>query len=230
MNIKDKAFESSIKALIINKIFIKDDRMPSADNKFIIDEFSIANFTRRVDLILANNYKLYAFEVKSDFDSLIRLKGQVDEYLEHFDKVTVVAASKHIDKALQLTPEQVAIWEVSEGKLKIIRRGKVIPITDKFKYIKMMTLVELLNFAKKMNIDIKDKKRKMVELSLLNIPTIALKKQAIDNLRNRYKKRGKNYFDKNNFSHYGFNKKNESRRKNVESKSIDSLIHSIENL
>lgn len=231
MSISDKILESSIKGLVINHVFRECNNISPTDNEFIINEFSIANFTRRVDLVLAKNDKLFAFEVKSDFDSLIRLKGQVDEYLEHFDKVTVVAASRHIDKALQITPRNVAIWEVMGNNLKIRRKGKVIPITDKFKFIKMMTLLELLNLAKRMGVEVKDKRRRMVEISLLNISAKTLKKEAIDKLKNRYKKRGGNYYDAQNFRNYiSESNSSEPRKKVLVKNSIDSFIHAIEKL
>ncbi|MHA7845630.1 sce7726 family protein [Serratia sp. D1N4] len=196
MNVSDKVLESSIKSLVIRHLLHERNDKHTAKNEFIINEFSIANFSRRVDLVLASKDKIFAFEIKSEFDSLKRLSGQVIEYLEHFDKVTVVVATKHIKKALQLTPDNVAIWEVSEQKLKVVRKGRIIKITDKFKFIKMMTLNELLNVAKKMNIEIKNKKRKFVELSLFSVPTVKLRKEAIDKIKNRYKKRGSNYFER----------------------------------
>ncbi|MGQ7745407.1 sce7726 family protein [Pectobacterium brasiliense] len=235
MNTSDKVLESSIKSLVINHLFLENHDASITNNKFIINEFSIANFSRRVDLVLAKDNQLFAFEVKSEFDSLTRLKGQVDEYLEHFDKVTVVAATKHIEKALQLTPKNVAIWEISETQLKVIRKGRTKKIADKFKFIKMMTLNELLHLAKKMNIDVKDKKRKIVELSLIKIPTNILRNEAITRIRARYKKRELNYYDESNFQHSNFKINNILSHKKIEKKSniisdIDKFIYAIENL
>ena len=193
MNSKEKMLESAIKALVIKDIFLKENNATVISKNFVIDEFSVANFSRRVDLIHSRNDKIFAYEIKSEFDSLSRLKGQVDEYLTHFDKVTVVAAPRHIDKALLLTQKHFAVWEVAGSNLKIVRRGKILPITDKMKFIRMMTLIELLSLAKKLNIEIKDKKRKTVELSLLSIPTKYLRKEAINNLKKRYSKREINY-------------------------------------
>ncbi|VGP97124.1 hypothetical protein SB5439_03325 [Klebsiella variicola] len=230
MNSKEKMLESAIKALVIKDIFLKENNATAISNNFVIDEFSVANFSRRVDLIHSRNDKIFAYEIKSEFDSLSRLKGQVDEYLTHFDKVTVVAAPRHIDKALLLTPKHVAVWEVADSKLKIVRRGKILPITDKMKFIRMMTLIELLSLAKKSNIEIKDKKRKIVELSLLSIPTKYLREEAINNLKIRYSKRELNYYDANNYNNYGQSGKAEPRKKILQTRNIDSLIHAIEKL
>ncbi|WP_449555113.1 sce7726 family protein [Lelliottia amnigena] len=230
MNSKEKMLESAIKALVIKNIFLKVNNVETISNDFIIDEFSVANFSRRVDLIHSKNNQLFAYEIKSEFDSLARLQGQVDEYLTHFDKVTVVAAPRHIDKALLLTPKHVAVWEVAGNKLKIVRRGKTTPITDKMKFIRMMTLIELLSLAKKSKIEIKDKKRKIVELSLLSIPTKCLREEAINNLRKRYSKRDMNYYDIYNYYKYGQSSNAEPRKKSLQVRNIDSLIHAIEKL
>lgn len=230
MSDRGKILESKIKELVIESVFQKKAIMPTIKNDFIIDEFSVANFTRRVDLFYSKNDQFFAFEIKSEVDSLIRLKGQVDEYLTHFDKVTVVTASRHLEKVLQLTPKHVAVWEVSGDRLKVIRRGRISPITDKMKFIKMMTLIELLNLAKKMNIELNDKKRKTVEFSLLGIPIKNLREEAVNNLRVRYKKRGINYYDKDNYVNYGLDSNAEPRKKCMKINNIDSLIRAIEEL
>lgn len=230
MNSREKMLESAIKALVINHIFLKENNVATIATDFIIDEFSVANFSRRVDLIHSKNNQIFAYEIKSEFDSLARLKGQVDEYITHFDKVTVVTAPRHIDKALLLTPKHVAVWEVTGNKLKVVRRGKISPITDKMKFIRMMTLIELLSLAKKLNIEIKDKKRKIVELSLLSIPTKYLREEAINSLKKRYSKRGINYYDTYNYNKYGQSSNVEPRKKLLPVRNIDSLIHAIEKL
>lgn len=230
MNSQEKMLESAIKALVVKNIFLKENNDSATSNNFVIDEFSVANFSRRVDLIHLRKNKIFAYEIKSEFDSLSRLKGQVDEYLTHFDKVTVVAAPHHIDKILLLTPKHVAVWEVVGSKLKIVRRGKISPITDKMKFIRMMTLVELLSLAKKSNIEIKDKKRKTVELSLLSIPIKHLREEVINNLKKRYSKRKINYYDTYNYNKYGQSSKTELRKKTLQVRNIDSLINAIEKL
>lgn len=212
MNINERNLESAIKTTVINHLMYKKNGLSSSTNAFIINEFSIANFTRRVDLIQAKKNQLFAFEIKSESDSLYRLKGQVDEYLEHFDKVTVVAAPKHVARVLELTPKNVAVWEITGGDLKIIRRGNILKINNKYKFLRMMTLNELSVFAKKMGVDVKEKRRKNIELSLLNISSLKIRNEAIVNIRARYKKRGKNIFE-------------ELKRPLIEFKSNDDLTY-----
>ncbi len=59
-------------------------------------------------MVISRNDELWAVEVKSEADSLSRLDGQVRAYLDCFDKVIVVSASKHVSHVLQMVPREVA--------------------------------------------------------------------------------------------------------------------------
>lgn len=196
MNDSSKNSENLIKEQLLRHFFANAEK----SNYYAITEFSIANFTRRVDILLAKKNNLYAFEIKSEFDSLSRLEGQVDEYLRHFDKVTVVAATKHINSALAKTPDNVAIWEISKSKIKIRRPGKIVSIKDKYKFIKMMTLSELITLLRKSNLKTQSKNRIEIEEILCKLPINTLKKEAIHNIKIRYKKRKLNFYDHENIN------------------------------
>lgn len=196
MNDISKNSENLIKEILLKHLLESKKNI----SDFAITEFSIANFSRRVDILLAKKDNLYAFEIKSEFDSLGRLEGQVYEYLKHFDKVTVVVATKHINAALAKTPHNVAVWEISQSKIKIKRTGKISIIKDKHKYIKMMTLSELIALSKKNNLKPKGKKRIEIEEGLYKLSIKILKKEAINNIKTRYKKRNLNFYTYNNLN------------------------------
>lgn len=191
MNDISKNSENLIKGILLKHLLTKTK--DSSD--YAITEFSVANFSRRVDIVLAKKDNLYAFEIKSEFDSLSRLEGQVGEYLKHFDKVTVVVATKHLDAALAKTPDNVAIWEISKSIIKIRRPGKISSIKDKLKFIKMMTLSELMTLSKKNNLKPLSKNRIEIEEILCKLPCKTLRKQAINNIKVRYEKRNLNFYN-----------------------------------
>lgn len=224
MKSTDRVLEASIKKIVINHLLFKGNELQSNDETFIISEFSIANFSRRVDLVLAKKDNFYAFEIKSEFDSLVRLEGQVNEYIEHFDKVIVVTVEKYVEKVLKLTPVTVAVWELSNFDLKVIRRGKINKINNKRVFLKMMTHSELLNLAKKSDVKLVDKKRKVVEELLYNLPLKTLRKSAVEYIKCRYKKRGSNYYDKFYFE-YKKNKKTSVSDNKKEPTNIGSFIN-----
>lgn len=122
--------ERSIKAAVIDRLF----DVGALAEAVLINEMVYANWSRRADLAVANGH-LHAFEIKSDFDSLRRLEGQISVYLECFDKLTIVVAPKYLNSVMQLTPNRVAIWcalEEDAGiRIKVIRAGRNEKIIDK---------------------------------------------------------------------------------------------------
>lgn len=229
MRFKDKKTENKIKEILLKKLM--DTNLH--DDCFAINEFGIANFTRRVDIILCKKESILAFEIKSEFDSLNRLSGQITEYLNHFDKVTVIAASKHIKNVLIKTPSNVAVWEVTNSVLKIRRPGRTIPIKNKYVFIRMMTLSELKSLAKKIKINTAGMKRIEIEGLLGEIPLKTLRAEAFSSIKLRYKKRSINYFDNSesiakNLRAREKNKPDLQSRK--KSNTLDDFLNAIEKL
>jgi len=71
----------------------------------IVEEMGIWSGSVRVDLAVING-ELQGFELKSERDNLSRLKNQADLYSEVFDRVTLVTAKLHLDKAVS----QIPLW------------------------------------------------------------------------------------------------------------------------
>lgn len=87
------------------------DTHPTTDT-LIIDEFPVCNKECRVDVALVNG-EISGYEIKSARDSLARLPGQRDAYNRVFDRVVLVAATRHLQEILKLVP---AWWGVVEAK------------------------------------------------------------------------------------------------------------------
>lgn len=123
-----KLLETDIKARLVNHLYKKGF---IGDESVVINELTIGSFSRRVDLVVASPNELVAYEIKSGSDNLNRLLGQTIDYYKHFDKVIVVAAPKHITSILQLVPNHIGVWELSDRKVTIKRRGVKSKVTDK---------------------------------------------------------------------------------------------------
>lgn len=180
---KERLLEPDIKALVLNHL--KDNGRLTHDAS-IINEFTIDKFSRRVDLAAIENKSLVAFEIKSEADSLYRLGGQVEKYLEYFDRVTIVAASKHIEQIIKTIPHHVGVWEVSSGKIKIKRPGKRISIRDKSRLIGLMKASELLKLSNKLNLTPPSKTRLHLEAALQESSSATLKQAAIQSIKERF--------------------------------------------
>lgn len=182
---KVKQLEPDLKAIVIEQL-INQNLLTSEDT--IINEFNIGDFSRRVDLAVIRKNKIYAYEIKSEGDSLARLEPQVKKYLEYFDKVTVITAPKHTSKALKMTPSNVGIWEISASTISIIRRGKLSSKIDKLKFIDFMTVSDLIKFAKSERIALPNYKRSSLEQTLIFQPASKLRQHAVECLKRRYLK------------------------------------------
>ncbi len=180
-----KNLEPQIKVKVINYLICKNI-LKNTDT--LINEFNIGDFSRRVDLALIKEDRMFAFEIKSEGDTLIRLKAQVEKYLEYFDKVTVITSPQHSKKALSLTPENVALWEVNESIIRVLRKGKTIINKDKLKMLQLMTAKDLRKVAKKNNIVLNSTQRNILEKNLIFIPSTTLRENAIKSLKDRYEK------------------------------------------
>jgi hypothetical protein len=94
----------------------------------IVEEMGIWAGTVRIDVAVING-ELHGFELKSERDTLARLEGQRDLYNQVFDRVTLVAATRHLDSALGRIPDWWGVTRAVQDKdgsvrLRSLRRAK----------------------------------------------------------------------------------------------------------
>ena len=94
----------------------------------MVDEFWLLQECR-VDIAVFNGSS-HAFELKSDFDSFVRLPKQIDSYSRVFDYCTLVVTSRHLEKAREIIPRGWglrAIFVDSQGQVvtKQLRKAKL---------------------------------------------------------------------------------------------------------
>ena len=69
----------------------------------IFEEKIIGN--ARADVVMVTPQKLYGIEIKSDADSYTRLKKQVSEYDQYYDRNILVVGSSHAMHAAEHIPD-----------------------------------------------------------------------------------------------------------------------------
>lgn len=69
-------------------------------------------YRSRADFTAVFEKRWEGFEIKSEVDKLDRLKKQVHDYDDHFDRCWIVAHSRHFPKVVDLVPEHWGILEV----------------------------------------------------------------------------------------------------------------------
>ncbi|EIO3983025.1 sce7726 family protein [Vibrio vulnificus] len=189
--LEPKLLESDIKARLINHLH-KKGRLNS--DSVVISELTICDFSRRVDLVVADQNGLTAYEVKSASDNLNRLAGQIDDYLKHFDKVIVVADTKHIQSALQTTPNHVGVIEISSNNFIVRRRGLKTKVSNKLSLISFLTTSEI---SKLLPVNIKAANRIILrDEALKNTSIKRLRAEAYNYLHRKFESTSHQLFEK----------------------------------
>ncbi len=104
------------KNLIAQKILLGRH---SLESSILLSEFRVG--TNKADLVLLNGSST-CYEIKTEYDSLVRLEDQLDSYLKIFDKVNVVCSQYMLESVLHISPIEVGVIELSsKNTLRVIR-------------------------------------------------------------------------------------------------------------
>ena len=91
----------------------------SLNSSILLSEFRVG--TNKADLVLLNGYST-CYEIKTEYDSLVRLNDQLTSYLKLFDKVNVVCSYHMLESVLHLAPIEVGVIVLTDtNTLKTIR-------------------------------------------------------------------------------------------------------------
>ncbi|MCZ8529859.1 sce7726 family protein [Alteromonas sp. PRIM-21] len=177
--------ENDIKALVLEKLKARRILNPG---DCVISEFTVDNHTRRTDLLLVRRKDIWAVEIKSEFDSLVRLEEQVKTYSSFFDKVIVVCAQKHTNSVLNISPMNIEVWELNQqNHIRIVRRGKIAKVVDKQNLLRLFKVSELRKLAREIGTyDPSATKRQLLSI-LSRAPLVMIRNTIIDGIRSRYK-------------------------------------------
>ncbi len=96
------------KNLIIKKILLGRHSLNTAT---MLSEFRVG--LKKADCVILNG-KSTCYEIKTDYDSLIRLEEQLDSYLQLFDEAYVVCSATHLQSVLNIAPPCVGILVLNE--------------------------------------------------------------------------------------------------------------------
>src|SRR5574344_1218292 len=72
----------------------------------------------RADAIMISQKEMVGFEVKSDKDSLVRLKRQIPDYDKYFDRNYLVVGEHFENKAKEVLPSHwgiIKIWDADDN-------------------------------------------------------------------------------------------------------------------
>ncbi|MEE7596435.1 sce7726 family protein [Acinetobacter baumannii] len=138
-NIFDKSFEILTKNypneyiyknFIANKILLGKHSLNTAT---MLTEFRVGK--NKADCVILNG-KSTCYEIKTDYDSLVRLNEQLYSYCQIFDEVNIVCSYKHINEIKKI-PEHIGIILLS-NKLTFQEIRKPIARNDNINKLLMM--------------------------------------------------------------------------------------------
>lgn len=89
-------------------------RVKAHPDTLVIDELGLAHAKCRVDVAVINGC-IHGYEIKSAKDTLDRLNTQIDIYRRTLQKLTIVAAPKHVAGIMTRAPEWCGLIAAEQG-------------------------------------------------------------------------------------------------------------------
>lgn len=89
-------------------------RVKAHPNTLVIDELGLAHSKSRIDVAVINGC-IHGYEIKSAKDTLDRLNSQIDIYRLTLQKLTIVAAPKHVAGIMTRAPEWCGLIAAEQG-------------------------------------------------------------------------------------------------------------------
>ena len=89
-------------------------RAKSRPDTLVIDELGLAHARSRIDVAVINGC-IHGYEIKSAKDNLDRFVTQIDIYRQTLQKLTFVAAPKHVASIMTHAPEWCGVIAAEQG-------------------------------------------------------------------------------------------------------------------
>lgn len=187
-----KVYDKDLRYLTIQKIlqyksFIEDP------TTILIHEMDVCLSSARIDIAVING-KIHGFEIKSEQDTLDRLKGQMESYNKVFDTMTIITCENHIEKVKEIVPNWWGIYCAVKSKnslsLKRQRQAKLNREVNLFALTQLLWKEELLSLLEMHGITkgIKSKsKEELRQIVVSNVKEDVLKNYVQDKLKHREK-------------------------------------------
>ncbi|ELL0577521.1 TPA: sce7726 family protein [Vibrio diabolicus] len=147
--LNDKKIRDALIKRLLNKKLSRNN---------IFEEIAVKRGLSVADVV-ANFKTPHCYEIKSDVDSLTRLKNQSEYFSDAFKKVTLITTKKHFIKAELIIPEWWGILLAEEKKgvviLKSYRKAGVNPKDTTKDLLSMLWNDELKSALSELNVQFK---------------------------------------------------------------------------
>jgi len=127
-------------------------RLKDYPETLVINELGLGHARGRIDVAVISGC-IHGYEIKSEKDTLKRLRIQVDIDRQTLQKLTIVAAPKHLGSVAHCTPEWCGLIEAEQGPrggigFNVIRAPRLNPDIDPVMMAHLLwrdEVLELLN-------------------------------------------------------------------------------------
>lgn len=169
------------------------------ENHLIVSEMVVGDWARRADLVVLGA-QIQAFEIKTEFDTLKRLDGQLKEFSCRFDKVTIVCSDRFTQNILSIDEyKNFSVIEYFEKNnnisFKVRQRGRVNKVSDKnilIEYLNKSDMAEYVRRLKKFDDVSCLSKNELINILELQ-PLTKLREFIYSNLISRYKTKSRDF-------------------------------------
>jgi hypothetical protein len=140
----------------------------AAPNTIVVDELGLSHAKVRIDVAVINGC-VHGYEIKSSLDTLDRLPAQLTLYSQCLERLTLVCAPRHVEKAISLGPVWCGVLEARKGKrgaltFKTIRKGGENPQIDPVQLAHLLWRPEALALVTRLGVSDKITKLSRKEL------------------------------------------------------------------
>jgi hypothetical protein len=154
-------------------------RVKEHTDALVIDELGLAHAKSRIDVAVINGC-IHGYEIKSAKDTLDRLSIQVDIYRQTLQKLTIVAASRHVARVLAHTPPWCGVIEAQQGsggsiRFNAARTARMSPDIDPVMVAHLLWRTEVTDLLLRIGYAPKDLRRPRRQLYMMLCEAITLR-------------------------------------------------------
>ena len=172
--------ETEIRNALINRLSASTSGAKAA----FISEMFVDKFSRRADLVMANG-RLSVFEIKSERDTLERLKGQISTYQNFFEEVTIVCATRHQVNVEAQVPKNIGVWLIdSNGHISVVRKAKAEQLSSIENWLSFLPVDELKKLLRDKGIRTTGNRSNLVDAASL-LPVKSVRTYVLSFLKRR---------------------------------------------
>ena len=149
----------------------------------VIDELGLAHAKSRIDVAVINGC-IHGYEIKSAKDTLDRLGAQIDIYRQTLQKLTIVAAPRHVGSVLASAPNWCGVIEAEQGPrggihFGIVRNAHVNPDIDPVMMAHLLWRTEVMDLLSQIGYAPKDLRRPRKQLYKMLCEALTLREITV---------------------------------------------------